>query len=315
MVLRSNRPIPHLRPVCSSNASPDIELKLASSPVCESAISARMLRYTSPYLSEAGEPALQVWELEKAELWHMRYSDGVEFWLDRELGTIWANWPKSCSLEITLTYLVGPIFGLLLRLRGTVCLHASAVGIGDRAIVFVGAEGAGKSTTAAAFARQGFPVLSDDIVALVEREQQFHVLPAYTRINLWPDSVKLLYGSPDALPQIMPDWDKRCLKLGEDGGARFEERVLPIGAIYVLGDSTPNSAESVECISQKTAMMSLVTNTYATKFLDAKQRAEEFSVLGRLVTAVPVRKINGERGVLRVEELCEVIQRDFGSLL
>ena len=156
--------------------------------------------------------------------------------------------------------------------------------------------------------------MSDDIVALVEREGQFHVLPAYTRVNLWPDAVKLLYGSADALPQVMPDWDKRCLKLGEDGGARFEERTLPIGAIYVLGDSTPISAESVESISQKTAMMSLVTNTYATNFLDAKQRAEEFAVLGRLVTAVPVRKINAERSVLGVDELCEVIQRDFGSL-
>jgi hypothetical protein len=255
-----------------------------------------------------------VWELEKAELWQMRYSDGVEFWLDRDLRTVWADWPKSCSLEITLTYLVGPIFGLLLRLRGAVCLHASAVSIRDRAIVFVGSEGAGKSTTAAAFARQRFPVLSDDIVALVEREQQFHVLPAYTRINLWPDSVKLLYGSPDALPQVMPDWDKRCLKLGVDGEARFEERTLPIGAIYVLGNSTAKSAEVVESISQRTAMMTLVTNTYATNFLDAKQRAEEFAVLGRLVSAVPVRKVNAKRGALNVDELCEVIQQDFSSL-
>jgi len=82
----------------------------------------------------------------------------------------------------------------------------------------------------------------------------------------------------------------------------------------LLGDSTPNSAESVESISQKTATMTLVTNAYATNFLDAKQRAEEFAVLGRLVSAVPVRKINAKRGTLRVEELCEVIQRDFGSL-
>jgi hypothetical protein len=313
MVLRSNRSIPQLMPVRFSNTPPDIEIKLASLPVYESSISARRLRYTSPYLSQAGEPALQVWKVDKPELWHMRYSDGVEFWLDRDLKTVWADWPKSCSLEITLTYLVGPILGLVLRLRGAVCLHASAVSIDDRSIVFVGSEGAGKSTTAAAFARQGFSVLSDDIVALVERERQFHVLPAYTRINLWPDSVKLLYGSPDALPQIMPDWEKRFLKL-EDGEARFEERALPIGAIYVLGDSTPSSAESVESISQKTAMMMLVANTYATNFLDAKQRAEEFAVLGRLVTAVPIRKVNTKRGTLRVDELCDVIQRDFSSL-
>jgi predicted ATPase len=204
--------------------------------------------------------------------------------------------------------------GLLLRLRGAVCLHASAVNVDDFAVIFVGLEGAGKSTTAAAFAQQGFAVLSDDIVALVEREQQFHALPAYKRINLWADSVKLLYGSRDALPQIIPNWEKACLQLGEDGKARFEERALPIGAIYALGDSAANSGESVEAISQRTALMTLVTNTYATTFIDAKQRAQEFAVLGRLVTAVPIRKVNAKRGTLRVDELCDVIQRDFSSL-
>jgi hypothetical protein len=244
----------------------------------------------------------------------VRYSDEVEFWLDREYRTLWAHWPDSSSLENALGYLLGPIMGLLLRLRGTVCLHASGVAVGDRAIVFVGAEGAGKSTTAAAFALHGFAVLSDDIVALAEREQQFCVLPAYTRVNLWPESVNLLYGSPEALPRILPDWEKRCLKLGEHGGARFENRALPIGAIYVLGDAAASAAENVESISQKTALVTLVANTYATNLLDSKQRAEEFAVLSRLVAEVPVRQINAKRGTLPVGELCDVIQRDFGYL-
>jgi len=244
----------------------------------------------------------------------MLYSDGVEFWLDRDLATLWAHWPTGSSLENTLSYLVGPILGLLLRLRGNVCLHASAVSIKDRAVIFVGCEGAGKSTTAAAFARRGYPVLSDDIVALVECGQEFQMLPAYPRVNLWPDSVKLLYGSPDALPQIMPDWDKRCLKLGEDGETRFEERALPIGVIYVLGNSTRDSANSVESISQKDALMILVGNTYATNFLDAKQRAEEFAVLSRLVAAVPIRQINARRDATGPQELCRVIQQDFASV-
>jgi hypothetical protein len=140
------------------------------------------------------------------------------------------------------------------------------------------------------------------------------VLPAYTRVNLWPESVNLLYGSPEALPRILPDWEKRCLKLGEHGGARFENRALPIGAIYVLGDAAASAAENVESISQKTALVTLVANTYATNLLDSKQRAEEFAVLSRLVAEVPVRQINAKRGTLPVGELCDVIQRDFGYL-
>lgn len=298
----------------SDTAFPDVEIKLGLSPPHNSIHASRKLRYTSTVLAQSREPVLRVWDVQDGEFLLVRYSDEVEFWLDREYRTLWAHWPDSSSLENALGYLLGPIMGLLLRLRGTVCLHASGVAVGDRAIVFVGAEGAGKSTTAAAFALHGFAVLSDDIVALAEREQQFCVLPAYTRVNLWPESVNLLYGSPEALPRILPDWEKRCLKLGEHGGARFENRALPIGAIYVLGDAAASAAENVESISQKTALVTLVANTYATNLLDSKQRAEEFAVLSRLVAEVPVRQINAKRGTLPVGELCDVIQRDFGYL-
>jgi hypothetical protein len=261
-----------------------------------------------------GVPDLRIWDLGDGEFLRMLYSDGVEFWLDRALATLWVQWPTSSSLENTLSYLVGPIMGLLLRLRGIVCLHGSAVTINDRGVVFVGPEGAGKSTTAAAFATHGHAVVSDDIVGLTERGAEFQILPAYPRINLWPDSVKLLFGSPDALPMITGGWDKRCFKIGEVEGTKFEEWPLPLGAIYVLGQAADASGEGVEIISQKTALMMLVENTYATNFLDAKQRAKEFEVLSRVVTTVPVRKINRAREGAGVEEFCTAIQRNFASI-
>jgi len=272
------------------------------------------LRYTSAYVGECGEPGLRIWDVDDGSFLRITYVDGTEFWLDRELATLWAHWPENCSLADTLTYLLGPVLGLVLRLRGIVCLHASAVSIDDRSAVFVGAEGSGKSTTAAAFAREGFAVLSDDIVALVDRGDEFQVLPAYPRVNLWSDSVKLLYGSPDALPPVSAGWDKRCLALGEAGGPRFEERHLRLGTIYIFDEISGDATENIEDISQKSALMMLVGNTYATNFLDAKQRAEEFAALSRLVAAVRVRRINPRRNVTAVNELCELIRQDFVGL-
>jgi hypothetical protein len=301
-------------PTSSSKTSPDLKIHLGLTPTDDQAKSNRKLRYTSPYLSETGEPALQVWARGEAGFLEIQFSDGVEFWLDRNLSTLWGQWPEDITLEDALGYLVGPVFGLLLRLRGVICLHASAVSINDRSVVFVGSEGAGKSTTAAAFARHGFCVLSDDIVGLAEYGHEFRTLPASPRINLWPDSVEILYGSPEALPRITSGWDKRYLNLGENSGARFEERVLRLGAIYILGDGTAEGKECVQQIAQKAALMLLVANTYATNFLDPEQRAEEFAVLSRLVAAVPVRMINSPKDVARLEELCEIIRRDFAAL-
>src|SRR5215831_3908003 len=219
------------------------------------------------------------------------YRDGVRFAVDGRGRELWADWPENYSLEDACTYLVGPVMGFVLRLRGTVCLHASAVALGDRAIALVGLPGAGKSTTAAAFAFAGFPVLSDDIVALSDSGAQFFVQPGYPRVNLWPDSVQRLFGSENALPRITPTWEKRYLPLGQNGH-HFSSSPLPLGAIYIL-DSRESSltAPIIEEFPGKEAFMALVANTYVNYLLDQEMRRMEFDLLGRVVSEIPVRRV------------------------
>jgi len=288
---------------------------LGTSPYAEGEISpdAEELTYVSPHSSETGEPALQVWLVSKGAFLHIAYSDGTQFWLDRKRETLWAVWPDTLSLENTASYLFGPILGLLLRLRDVTCLHASAVAFGDRSVAFVGAAGAGKSTTAAVFARQGYGVLSDDIVALMEQGRTFHIMPAYPHLCLWPDSVKMLYGSSEALPRFIPEWDKRRLDLGEQG-TRFESRPLPLGAIYIFGERGPDPAPSVDAVRQQDALLSLIASTYANAILGRELRAREFQVLGRLVEAVPIRRLRPHNDPSRLGELCTIIREDFESL-
>lgn len=54
----------------------------------------------------------------------------------------------------------------LLALQGITVLHASAVLIGQRIFAFSGKSGAGKTTTARAFARSGDELISEDLVVL-----------------------------------------------------------------------------------------------------------------------------------------------------
>jgi len=198
-------------------------------------------------------------------------------------------------------------------LRGVTCLHASAVAFEDRSVAFVGQTGAGKSTTAAAFAQQGYGVISDDIVALVERAGALHVMPAYPHLCLWPESVKMLYDSPEALPRLIPDWDKRRLSLGEQG-TFFESRCLPLAAVYVLSERGQAPAPYVEAIRPQSALLALVADTYANKILDKEMRAREFAVLGRLVAIIPVRRVYPHQDARRLEDLCRAIRQDLSSL-
>ncbi|HKW32837.1 MAG TPA: hypothetical protein VJN92_07515, partial [Candidatus Acidoferrum sp.] len=293
---------------------PDIDLRLGISPHCELDLSTKEeeLVNASFYTTETGEPVYRLWRLADGALIRIAYFDGTQFWLDRKYEKLWAIWPSVFSLEDASTYLLGPVMGILLRLRGVTCLHASAVAFGECSVAFVGWAGAGKSTTAAAFARRGQRILSDDIVALEEEEEDFYVLPAYPHLCLWPDSVNALYGSPEALPRFVPDWEKRRLSLSEE--ARFENRALPLRAIYILGERRPDPGPTLESVAPRVALISLVAESYANKFLDRELRAREFEVLGRMATRIPIRRVHAHEDAGRLEDLCRLIRKDLAEL-
>jgi hypothetical protein len=266
--------------------------------------------YTSPNSDAQGRPNLQVGMLSGGKYFGFFYCDGARFAVEREGREIWADWPENYTLEDACTYLMGPIIAFVLRLRGVICMHASAVVVSDHAIALFGLAGAGKSTTAAAFALQGYSVLSDDVVALADHEDSFLVQPGYPRVNLWPDSVRTLFGFEHALPRITATWDKRYLALDQDG-RRFQSAPLPLGAVYILGGREAHlTAPIVEELTGHEAFATLVANTYVNYLLDRDMRAREFDVLGRVLAGVPIRRVRPSADPTKIFALCEIIAAD-----
>ena len=321
--LRCNLPIPNLTTVSpvqdpsflESSNDHTVAIHLNSSPHGNVAVAPgpEELSYDSPYKDEAGNPALRIWKVAGSRYLRLAYFDGTQFWLDREGTEVWATWPGNLEIEDTATYLLGPVLGILLRLRGVTCLHASAVAFGETAVAFVGSPGAGKSTTAAALARHGHAILSDDVVTLTERDGSFFVHPAYPYLCLWPESVQSLYGSPDALPRFSANYEKRYLTLGKRE-LRFAERALPLAAIYILGDRRGDPAPLVEELAPQKAFLALVADTFATNTLDSGMRAKEFEILARLAPCVPIRALHAHHDASRLPELCDLLDEEARKL-
>jgi hypothetical protein len=61
-------------------------------------------------------------------------------------------------------------------------------------------------------------------------------------------------------------------------------------------------------------MIALVANTYVNHLLDAKMRAREFELLGRLAGSIPVRQVRPHADPPYLTRLCEVIVEDFQAL-
>ena len=299
-----------------ASAEPDLKIWLKSEPpwLAECLAMRETLWYVSPEQEEGGKPALTVTKLAAGAYFRFVYADGSTFILDGSTTRLWATWPDSSSLQDTAVFLLGPVLGFVLRSRGTVCLHASAVAIGREAIVLVGIGGAGKSTTAAAFARQGYAVLSDDVAPMQPHADAYFVRPGYPRLCLWPESVSLLYGGREALPRLTPNWEKCYLSL-DDNGHRFQHEPLPLGAIYLLGERAAGTeVPRVQPVPASGGLVALVQNTYMNYLLDKQRRAQEFEFLGRLLSRVPVRRVTPHQDPTRLTKLCEVIVSDFKAL-
>ncbi len=292
----------------------DIQIHFGSMPSWfRDAQTIRELWYLNPEPGPDGKPRLTVWLL--AGYYHLEYADGTQFLIDTQGTRIWATWPnKTLTLEDTATYLLGPVMGFALLLRGFISLHACAIAVADRAVVIAGPAGSGKSTTAAAFAEQGYRILAEDVVTLRDLGAQFLVQPAYPSIRLWPASVEALYGAADKLPKLTPTWDKCYLDLTQDK-YEFQHDPLPLAAIYVLGERSEDpAAPFIEDLAPAEGLMSLIANTYATYLMDKKMRAREFEILQRVLNSVPIKRVTPHSDPARIGGLCQTILESFALI-
>jgi hypothetical protein len=250
-------------------------------------------RGTLLFYSKNNEPCGRIEFFPSGGFYRFLYSDGIMFHISGDGENIRGSWPSTMSLEDALTYLLGPVFGFVLRLRGLTALHASAAVINGYAVAFVGGGGAGKSTIVAALARAGHRVLSDDIAVLEEVSGTFRIKPAYPQIRLWPDSVNILFGTKGALPKLVPssDWDKCFLDLERDG-FYFQVDALPVRCTYILEPRSQNvEIARAEVIPSIEAFPRLVANTSVNYALSSDMRRREFHALGRFVDQITIKRL------------------------
>lgn len=133
---------------------------------------------------------------------------------------------------------------LLAHLAGSVPLHASAVAVDGRAVVFVGGSDLGKSTLAAALCDQeGASLLGDDAVVIERRADGFHIIALEESHWLDARSARALGrgdGFSDKLPLAPRRSEAKSAALALIVHLRFSEvvarpRLVPLTGLEAIG--------------------------------------------------------------------------------
>lgn len=277
LVVAADRRLPGFGPARRDHEA-DVHIHLDSTPGWRAAPS--VVAYAAEARGANGEPIVTVSRSRHG--FHFRYADRTRAWIAASGTDVWCTWSETASLDDTCTYLCGPILSLVLRLRGALAFHASAVQIGGGAVAFVGGHGAGKSTLAAALGAAGAAIVTDDVLH-VRAGRRWLAEPFPSMVKLWPEGARMALGPDVELPAIAEGWDKRALHLG--GAIPAAEAAVPLIAFACF---TPRDVDaSIAPLSPGTALVRLAANSAAGHLLDAAARAAEFRVLSSLVQSIP----------------------------
>ena len=207
--------------------------------------------------------------------------------------------PES-SVEMIRLFLLGSTMGALLYQRGLFPLHGSAVETPWGAMVFVGAQGAGKSTLAAEFHRCGYRLLSDDVCAVQKTARGLVILPAVAQVRLCADAYERL-GNP---PGARFDIDKFIMPMGE----KYCPEPVPLKGIHVLSDVDSDSPQ-FEPIRGLGRVKCLLENLYRPHYLNGQRTQSELVRMAGIVAAqAMVSRVTRRRNTTASEELVKFLE-------
>jgi len=207
---------------------------------------------------------------------------------------------EGASLDEVRLFLMGSVIGALLYQRGLFPLHGSAVETRWGAMIFVGAQGVGKSTLAARFYRRGHRLLSDDVCAVTARLGMLQVLPAPAQFRLCADAYERLDRPHDARFHV----DKFVVPMNEG----YCADPTPLKAIHVLADQEEGGLQ-FEILRGFDRVERLLENLYRPQFLNGQETQRDLMRLaGQIAKKASIVRVSRKRDPETIDGLIDFLE-------
>lgn len=217
--------------------------------------------------------------------------------------------PLTENMDAVRLFLTGSVLTGILHQRGYFPIHACVIEIEGKAVAFSGQSGAGKSTIAAAFAKRGFRILSDDVCAVKLSEGAPVVYPASPQIKLLQNTLEQFEMSYKDLPEV---GDERR-KYRYMDSASFHEEPLILSCIYLIR-KVPKEEIEIWPLEGVEKFKELVMATHKRNILKGQRdHSMQFEACQFLSRHVDVKKLKHTRKLDQLNFVIDAVLEDLAE--
>ncbi|KEZ50320.1 ATP-binding cassette domain-containing protein [Metabacillus indicus] len=210
---------------------------------------------------------------------------------------------KNASLDQIRLYVLGTCMGAVLLQRKILSLHGSAIEIDGSAYAIVGESGAGKSTLAASFIKEGYKLLSDDVIPVVLSENDLPVvIPSYPSQKLWENSIRDLGMDATLFKPIYNREKKYSIPV-----SNFSYKNVPLRGVFELTKTSSDNI-SLSKLSGLECFKTLTQHTYRNEFISKMCLNEwHFKTSSSFLTTIKLYKLSRPINRFSAEQLRSLI--------
>jgi hypothetical protein len=242
---------------------------------------------------------------------YLRWSGLFEFLVSPDGSRIEYCALERSTAESFAVYLLGQVLSFSLIAFGSEPLHGTVVSVDGRAIALLGDCGHGKSTLGAALLSRGCGLVTDDVVALFQREGRWTVHPGIPRIKLFPATARRLLGPIAGGSPMNAATPKLVIPLER---AQVVPRAVPLAGIYVLSEPRAASREiTIEPLAKSDAFLEVVRGAFNLTVVTPRRLANQFAFATDLASLVPIRRISYPRTFSSLPAVCDAILDDLSA--
>ena len=192
--------------------------------------------------------------------------------------------------------------------HGASIFHASAIALGDVAVVVLGEPASGKTTTAAELCLGGAVVLADDAVRVVTDTEGTRVWAGIPALRLRPAAAQALTAQVDGL-SLAPPVEGRFIL--HPPAPPLEP--VPLAAVLVTQVDQHRRAIALEPLSLREALVEALRHPRIGGFVDGRPLREHFDTSSRLVERVPFYRLRRPPSPVRPALAVRALREHLGA--